>query len=274
MKTRVLKSAGLLAICLGGLVVAEDAYAFTGWAGFGDSGTGNSSRWGTSSRVGNGAIGFLNGVFGNLGKSTWTVTPEVTASMDYNNPGNIQAVISGQADFFTWNGGSTWVVDPGFASSTSNGCSNNSTTTYDPEPLSQPSGATRWGCYIDSVYDSTGNSFSNWSDLAFVQYDGATGVNGGRGNASIQCWGHSQAHATCISITNYMGSWAVGSPSSTVGWPLASVDWTNGTICELRGIWGNFRSNSSSSGVYTTFGSTQWQVVTSPGVGAFVDCAQ
>jgi hypothetical protein len=269
MKTRNVCSLGALLVLALGLSLASEANAFTGYVNLSsDAGRGD-NLLSSQSPVTFGTENFLAGVYGSFGE--WTLADSWAISNVDFFPGMGQwwAITGTRSPQPFSLSAYSWAVYPGDGTLAPQGCGPHS-----PEvSLPAPSGAVRWGCYLVGLSNESYFAYSQWNDEARVVWDGTRGVNGGRGNATLQCSGNAEAQAQCVPITylyeSAWGGWS-GGPTMT---DLGPQDWTNGKICLLSGIWGTFRTNGAGVGAYFS-GSGDWYLATATGVGAFVDCVE
>jgi len=266
MKTRHLKSVGLLAMCLGSLAVTEKAYAYAGAVVVTEYTTGGYA-YNYYDGVGSTTRGLIGGVFGNLNNSLGTSYARSYVTSDgMGGWEEVADVLSASGDTLAvWGYG----VDPGSSPTSTASCDPN----HRDIEISDPSGASRWACFLDTVENSTQYSFSAWADEANIEWDGTAGYNNNRGHAWIHCYGNAEATARCIPISHYVNSGTAGATWTSTSLDIAGQDGADGEFCMLTGINGTFRTNSTSYGVgitHTLFG--DWTLTTSAGVGGTAEC--
>jgi len=137
----------------------------------------------------------------------------------------------------------------------------------DWEPLTIPSHTYNAGCWIQSVWNNSSDSWGSTSDYAEVEYG-----TYGPGTASIHCHGHAEASARCISYTNFISNGGAGGDGFNDYTDLGANQ--SGEVCLLRKIGGKFASNASSSGpwVETYLFGSEWYLNAETTNSAFADC--
>lgn len=232
---------------------------FTGYLNF-DVINGSTTDW-----VSVGTQGFLNGLGGNLAKPGST-TPEGRAVVHQAGGGFHQLTV-----FATPGSGSNsirangWGLYPGDFYAVQTSCSHSGAGSQ-TVALTEPTGT--YKCFIMQIQNNNGNSFSAWGDEVKITYSG--------GQASLTCSNNSEATAACMNITHDLGSWSAGWSGGNTTTDLGAVDWTNGKVCLFYGLWGNFRSNSTTDWAWvdvdTAPSPDKWRLRTTINKGAWVNC--
>jgi hypothetical protein len=236
--------------------VAEVSQAFSGYAGAG------ATNGVTSIPVSYGTQGFLTAVAGNLTNPGGSAFPAAATNVSSSPPFlfNVTAT-RGSSSYTTHSEG--WAVYPGDNTTAYNTCSHGGAGSQSVT-LAAPAGGGNYACFISAVTNYNGNSFGSYGDKAVVSYPS--------GVPTLTCYNDSEARAQCVPITSYLGYVAAGSSSTSTSTNLGAVDWTNGKVCLLYGVWGSWRTNSTSDTVRTYQDGTDWHFTTSPGKGGYVAC--
>lgn len=209
--------------------------------------------------AGTNGISFLYGLVGNLGGTGY---PHVSTYK--SSDGSTKLAINVAANL-TLGAGAVSLI-PGRSSFEDVGSYSTTGSNFTWNLSWLPASASR-RCFLTTVWsvDVYGNDsyFQDELDRIEIYKDGSTWKVASRH--------HAYADFGCISVSQYLGSAGQAAPSFAPAIVNLGPE-QPGKICVLTGIGGQFRSNSTTNGVYLRIRNGDWELVISPGKYGRADC--